>query len=639
MTTYTFTVTGSPQLNTDVATANGDPTDTYIIYLTGGSSVTGSAISISSNTTIVQTAQVTFSAATVVNLGTYDVYYSGTNTDIESPVLGISSDTASTFTNEGTFEQTVSGSSYGGTSIIDVDFTNTATGTLSVAGGDEDLLFDGATNSFSGTYVGGGMIDYGDGINTLYTIDYTLGACTTSFGTVEQDGVLTLSTDSTLLNYNGATWNLNNGSGFVLVDPSQSAAEFTDYGKLVDNASGTTVMPISTYFQNFGSGLISVASGSTLAFNGLSNQFYGPITGTGGTFSLGGGGTDSINSSTTISTSAWTITDAGTDVTLNETLTYAGTFLENSGTTLNLNDDLTLSNATIDGSVIGSSAAEIIMASGSNLQIGNLANFNASIGGFANGDILTVDNTNGIKSSNFYGSSDTTSLVMTDNGAVVGTLELTGGNYTNATVNSSGQIALCFMRGTKIRTPDGEIAVETLQRGDPVSTVDGLSMPVAWIGRQTVSTRFIDPLRVLPIRIKQGALGDNIPSRDLLLSPDHAILIGDVLIQAGALLNGVSIVRESNVPETFTYYHVELDDHSLIFAEDTPAETFIDNVERLTFDNWQEHETLYPGGKPILEMRYPRAKAYRQVPRSIRDELMGRTGLRVTDKRDQDIAA
>src|SRR5271156_1251736 len=105
------------------------------------------------------------------------------------------------------------------------------------------------------------------------------------------------------------------------------------------------------------------------------------------------------------------------------------------------------------------------------------------------------------------------------------------------------------------------------------------------------------------------------------------LLVDDVLIQAGALVNGTSIVRETSVPETFTYYHVELDDHSLIFAENTPAETFVDNVDRLAFDNWQEHEALYPEGKPIIEMPYPRAKAHRQVPREIRKLLAERVAV------------
>ncbi len=191
-------------------------------------------------------------------------------------------------------------------------------------------------------------------------------------------------------------------------------------------------------------------------------------------------------------------------------------------------------------------------------------------------------------------------------------------------VASTVDTAFCFMRGTLISTPRGEVAVDALKHGDVVITADGIAKPVSWIGRQAISTHFADPLRVLPIRIKAGALGDNVPSHDLLLSPDHAILVDHVLIQAGALVNGTSIVRETSVPQIFTYYHVELDDHSLILAENTPAETFVDNVDRLAFDNWEEHEALYREGKPIVEMPYPRAKAHRQVPRAIRERLGSR---------------
>jgi Hint domain-containing protein len=156
--------------------------------------------------------------------------------------------------------------------------------------------------------------------------------------------------------------------------------------------------------------------------------------------------------------------------------------------------------------------------------------------------------------------------------------------------------------------------------------MSGASRPIKWLGRRKIVARFSDPLSDWPIRVKAGAL-DNAPSRDLLLSPDHAILVDDVLIQAGALVNGTSIVRETNVPDTFTYYHIELDDHSLILAENTPAETFVDNIYRLAFDNWDEYEALYPEGKPIVEMPYPRAKAYRQMPRLIRERLAERGAI------------
>jgi hypothetical protein len=179
------------------------------------------------------------------------------------------------------------------------------------------------------------------------------------------------------------------------------------------------------------------------------------------------------------------------------------------------------------------------------------------------------------------------------------------------------------MAGTAIRTPSGDAAVETLKPGDLVTLSDGRTAPVSWLGRQTISMVFADRLRVLPIRIKAGALAENLPARDLLLSPCHALLVDNVLIQAGALVNGVSITREDDVPTIFTYYHVEVADHSLILAENTPAETFVDNVDRLGFDNWAEHEALV-GDTAITEMDYPRAKAARQVPAATRTRLSAR---------------
>ena len=196
-------------------------------------------------------------------------------------------------------------------------------------------------------------------------------------------------------------------------------------------------------------------------------------------------------------------------------------------------------------------------------------------------------------------------------------------NVVSATSGTEVDV-ICFAPGTRIRTPDGETVVEALRSGDLVMTNDGRAVLVRWLGRQTVSTRFGNPMRVLPIRIRAGAFAENVPCRDLLVSPDHALLVDDVLAQAGALVNGISIVRERNVPERFIYFHVELDDHSLILAENTPAETFVDNADRLNFDNWNEYEALYPDGKTVVEMPYPRAKSHRQVPHRILLRLAAR---------------
>jgi hypothetical protein len=165
--------------------------------------------------------------------------------------------------------------------------------------------------------------------------------------------------------------------------------------------------------------------------------------------------------------------------------------------------------------------------------------------------------------------------------------------------------------------------VETLSIGDLVLTHDGAVKPIRWMGRQAVSTMFADKLRVLPIRIGAGALGDGLPLRDLLVSPDHALLVEDILVHAGALVNGTTITREHDVPARFTYHHVELADHSLILAEGVPAETFIDHVDRMAFDNWDEHQTLYGHLPSIVELDLPRVKSARQLPMRLRARLAG----------------
>jgi hypothetical protein len=184
----------------------------------------------------------------------------------------------------------------------------------------------------------------------------------------------------------------------------------------------------------------------------------------------------------------------------------------------------------------------------------------------------------------------------------------------------------CFTQGSLIATQDGETPVEDLSIGDMVLNTDGNAVAVKWIGRQTVSTLFTPTERLMPVRFATGSLGDGLPHSDLTVTADHAMLIDGVLIHAGALANGTTITRVSlsEMGERFTVYHIETETHEIILANGAPAETFIDNVSRRVFDNYDEFEALYGEVPEMEELDYPRAMSARQVPPAIKAKLTGK---------------
>lgn len=79
---------------------------------------------------------------------------------------------------------------------------------------------------------------------------------------------------------------------------------------------------------------------------------------------------------------------------------------------------------------------------------------------------------------------------------------------------------LCFAVGSLIATPDGERVVENLRIGDDVQTASGMAATIKWIGFQTVQ-KLRSGLRMQPVRISAGALGDGLPHSDLTVTADH----------------------------------------------------------------------------------------------------------------------
>ncbi|ODM49646.1 hypothetical protein A9320_14195 [Ruegeria sp. PBVC088] len=187
---------------------------------------------------------------------------------------------------------------------------------------------------------------------------------------------------------------------------------------------------------------------------------------------------------------------------------------------------------------------------------------------------------------------------------------------------STDDFPTCFAEGTLIATPDGETAVEALRAGDLVTTAEGRAVPVKWIGRQT-RLPFFSGAAAAPVRIKAGALGNGLPHHDLTVTADHGMILDRLVINASALVNGSSIdfVPMAELPETFTVYHVETEDHDVILANGAPSETFIDYRDRRAFDNFDEYLDLYGCERIIPEMHRPRISCARLLPEDIRRQL------------------
>jgi autotransporter passenger strand-loop-strand repeat protein len=172
----------------------------------------------------------------------------------------------------------------------------------------------------------------------------------------------------------------------------------------------------------------------------------------------------------------------------------------------------------------------------------------------------------------------------------------------------------CFAAGTRIATPAGEVPVQALRPGDAVLTLGGAAWRagrVRWVGTVAIDLgRHPRPDKAAPIRIAAGAFAAGVPARDLLVSPDHALLIDGMLIQAQALANGATIAQE--FPRHIVYWHVELDAHAILSAEGLPAESYRDTGNRGQFAGEAGARTLHPdlaGGAAPLALAGPAVAA------------------------------
>lgn len=203
--------------------------------------------------------------------------------------------------------------------------------------------------------------------------------------------------------------------------------------------------------------------------------------------------------------------------------------------------------------------------------------------------------------------------------------------------NDYDDFVACFAAGTRIRTNRGDIAVQDLLPGDLVATVEGAYQPLRLrLSRDVSAQEFEASPKLRPVRITAGSLGQGLPARDLVVSPQHRMLAtgplcqrmfgqSDVLLSARRLTELPGIYVDPELSEV-TYFHLVFDDHQVVYAEEAPSESFycgaqaIDGLDREARD---ELFALFPelaesDVSPSMARLSPRSRGQRVLVQRLR---------------------
>lgn len=158
------------------------------------------------------------------------------------------------------------------------------------------------------------------------------------------------------------------------------------------------------------------------------------------------------------------------------------------------------------------------------------------------------------------------------------------GTETGATSFVNIERVICFTPGSLIATPRGERPVEDLRPGDKVMTRDNGIQTIRWAGARRLTARDLaGAAHLAPVMIRKGALGNNLPERDMMLSPNHRMLVAnektsyylgesEVLVAAKHLV-GLPGITRATAPEV-TYVHFLCDQHEVVLADGSWSESF-----------------------------------------------------------------
>ena len=156
--------------------------------------------------------------------------------------------------------------------------------------------------------------------------------------------------------------------------------------------------------------------------------------------------------------------------------------------------------------------------------------------------------------------------------------------HSGAGARTAGGV-ICFTPDTRLATLMGPRMIRDLQPGDMIETRDNGPQEVLWCGhRRMTGARLHAMPHLRPIRFKAGALGIGRPDEDLLVSPQHRMLLKgpaaqalfntpEVLVAAEDLLNDQTVIVDHTLREV-TYVHILLQRHNVIWANGLESESF-----------------------------------------------------------------
>lgn len=185
-------------------------------------------------------------------------------------------------------------------------------------------------------------------------------------------------------------------------------------------------------------------------------------------------------------------------------------------------------------------------------------------------------------------------------------------------------VSPCFTPGTLIATDRGQRPVETLRRGDKVITRDNGLQRIYWVGRRELTFDDLAQARRLrPILVRAGALGDGLPARDMLVSPNHRFLreldpiagdptgqVEEVLVAARHLIDHRSVKPARSLG--VSYIHILCSRHQVILANGAWTESFHPDdsvMQALEAPQRKELTELFPDIETIgASVRFPPAR-------------------------------